>query len=223
MSVGIAPKAFAGLVMIGLVGGCVGGLLGGGKPDNLYRFGASASAGVTGSTPSAQQTILLDRVHFASEIEGDRLLAVHGGNARFIKGSRWVTTGPNLFTQALLRSFQSRAPGLRVMTMQGGDVTGFSLVVSIARFEAQYDDADMVSPPAITVEGDATLFALSDRRIVGRRHFTTKAQANNNRVVDIVTAFDRATTCFTADVADWVTAATGARIPKQQSRSDFPR
>lgn len=206
-------KAILGLLAISLAGGCVGGLLRGEKRDNLYRFGASASSGAAVPAPLAQQTILLDRVRFASEIDGDRMLAIQNGSARYIKGSRWVTTGPNLFAQALVRSFQSRAPGIRLTTIQGNEVTGYTLVISIGRFEAQYDEATMVHPPVVIMEGEATILVSSDRKLVTHRHFKSRAQAAANRAEDIVAAFDLASNCFTTDLTGWVVSSTAQQAP----------
>lgn len=93
--------------------------------------------------------IVLERVRFAIEIDGGCILAVHDEDARSIKGSRWVTTGPSLFTQAMVRRFQSRTVRSRLTKIQSDEVIGYSLVVSIGRFEAQYDEANMTNPPAI--------------------------------------------------------------------------
>lgn len=205
--------ACLGIVALSLLNGCAGGLLGGGKPDSLYRFGMSGTVPRAMWTPAQQQTIVLERVRFATEVDGDRMLAVHAGSARYIKGSRWVTTGPSLFTQAILGSFQSRAPGFRITTTQGGEVTGYSLVVSIGRFEAQYDDIAMTHPPMVAVEGDVSLYRLADRNIVAQLHFAAHVRAEQNRVEEIVGAFDRATTCYTADVADWATASAANQAP----------
>ena len=207
MSIPSPSWAVLPLVLLGLLGGCAGGLLGsGGKPNELYSFGTSESADATTHVTHAQRTVALERVHFAPEIEGDRILAVHDGNARYIKGSRWVTAAPSLFEQAVVQNFQSRAPGFRITTRQHGDLSGYFLVIYIRRFEAQYTDAGMTLPPVIAIEGDATLYGLADRHFISQRHFVTHLAAKQNRVGDIAATFDHATTGYIADLVDWVTA-----------------
>ena len=210
---------WSGLGVLALLAGCVGGLLGGGKPDSLYRFDAFEPPAVAGPAAMAQQTLLLDKVRFVPEIDGDRILAVHEGSARYIKGSRWVTDAPSLFTQGMLRSLQARAPGLRVTTMPRGAVAGYALAITITRFAAQYDDASMMRPPVIVVEGDVTLYGLADRKVVTQRHVVARAGAGRNRAGDIVSAFDQATTLFAADVSDGVQSAAldQGRAPAPQS------
>jgi cholesterol transport system auxiliary component len=196
-----------------VLGGCVGKLLGGGKPDALYRFGGSACAADISLPETARQAIVLEPVRFAAEIEGNRMLAVSGTSARYIKGSRWVTSGPDLFAEALRRSFAAHAPGLRMTGQQGSERTGYSLMVRIERFEAQYDAPLMASPPTIVMESEATLYALSDRTVFAQRHFTARAPAGQNRVAALVAGFDQAATCTAADIAVWVTRAT-AHLPQ---------
>jgi cholesterol transport system auxiliary component len=192
-----------------LLGGCVGSLLGGGKPDALYRFGNAPPVATSAPALPAprQQTVVLLKAGFAAEVGGDRVLTTHAGSARYIKGMRWVAGAPGLFTQAMARSFETRAPGLRFTTTQGGDLTGYALALAISRFEAQYGGDAMTSPPTVLIEGDATLYGLSDRKEIATRRFTAQAAAGRNAADDIAAAFDQATTAYTAQVSDWAVAA----------------
>ncbi|MDY7523659.1 ABC-type transport auxiliary lipoprotein family protein [Sphingomonas sp. 10B4] len=213
MTVRRSTVRVGGFAALCLLGGCVGGLLGGGKPDSLYRFGVSEPARTTERLSSAQPTLLVEKVRFASEIEGDRMLAVHAGTARYIKGVRWVTSAPGLFAQATVRELQSRMPGFRVTVAQEGVRNGYSLAVTIGQFEAQYDDASMIGSPTIVIAGDATLYELPTHAVVGQRHFVTRVNATHNGAGEIVAAFDRATTCYTADVADWIMTSAAGQPP----------
>ena len=215
MTVRRSSARASGFAALCLLGGCVGGLLGGGKPDSLYRFGVSEHAGTTERLSSAQPTLLVERVRFASEIDGDRMLAVHAGTARYIKGVRWVTSAPSLFAQATVRELQLRMTGFRVTTAPEGTRKGYSLALIIGRFEAQYDDASMVGSPTIVIAGDATLYELPTHTVVGQRHFVTRVTATRNGAGEIVAGFDRATTCYTTDIADWIMASAAGRLPSR--------
>ncbi len=216
-----ARQASLALILICLLGGCVGKLLGGGKPDALYRFGAAARVAEISATETAQQTILLEPVRFAAEIDGDRMLAVSGTSTRYIKGSRWVTSGPGQFAEALRRSFAARAPDLRLTGQQGSDRTGSALWVRVGRFEAQYDAPLMESPPTIMMETDATLYALSDRKVMAQQHFMVRVPVLQNRVAALVAGFDQAATCSADDIAGWVRRITG-RLPPEPALSCVP-
>ena len=185
------------------------------KPNELYRFGTLERSDTADQAPQAPRTIALERVHFAPEIDSDRILAVHAGTARYIKGSRWVTAAPSLFEQAVVQSFQSRAPGLRITTSRRSEHSGYSLVIYVRRFEAQYEDASMALPPVIAIEGDATLYGLADRQVISQHHFLIHDPAKQNRAGEIAAAFDRATMASTAVVVDWVTALDA--IPRPES------
>ena len=193
--------------------GFVGRLWGGGKPEGLYRFGAAGRATSVGPPETSRQTIVLEPVGFAAEIDGNRMLAVSGINARYIKGSRWVSSGQNLFAEALRSSFAAQASDLRLTDQQESDGTGYSLKVRIGRFEAQYDVPLMVSSPTIVMEGEATLYSLADRKAFAQRQFTARVPATQNRVSALVAAFDQAATCSADGIAGWVKRATGHLPP----------
>lgn len=197
-----------GCAAICLLAGCVGSLLHGGKPDSLYRLDASERVAVSGPAAAVRHPLFVDKLRFAPEIDGDRLLAVQAGTARYIKGVRWVTSARSLFAQALLREFQTRLPALRVTAAQGGVRDGYSLAVTVARFEAVYDDPTMTAPPTIVIAGEATLYALPARTVIGQRHFVTRIRATRSRAGEIVAAFDRATLCHGATIARWIAAST---------------
>ena len=210
-----ASKSVLPFVLLAMLGGCAGGLLGsGGKPNELYRFGTLERSDAVDQPPQALRTLALERVHFAPEIDSDRILAVHAGTARYIKGSRWVTAAPSLFEQAVVQRFQFRAPGFRITTGQRSEHTGYSLVIYVRRFEAHYEDASMALPPVIAIEGDATLYSLADRLVISQRHFLIHDAAKHNRAVEIAAAFDRATMTYTAEVVDWVTALDAIQRPQ---------
>lgn len=204
-----------GCAALCLLGGCVSGLLGGGKPDALYRFGVSDPVGASEGSGPAQPTLFIDKMRFAPQIDGDRMLAAYAGTARYIKGVRWVTSAPSLFSQAMARGLQARMSGFRVTAAQEAARSGYSLAVTIAHFEAQYDDASMINPPTIVIAGDATLYALSTHTVVGQRHFVTRVTAARSRAEEIVGAFDRATTCYTADIADWIVTSSAGQPPAE--------
>ena len=213
---GKAPlgRMLPGLGGLLLLGGCMGSLLGGGKPDALYRFGVTAPSAapavaaqvhLPGDTPP---TVSLARIAFAAEVDGDRLLAVHGTNARYMKGMRWVSPAPELLQQAIERGFQARLPAMRLTPKSGGEIAGFTLVLKVSRFEARYEDAAMASPPTVVMEGDATLYRAADRHTIATRHFSAGVVADENRAGAVAAAFDQATALCTGQITEWVAAAT---------------
>jgi cholesterol transport system auxiliary component len=194
-----------------LLGGCFGKMLSGGPPEALYRFGDTGPDAAAQAVTPAALTLVLDQVAFAPEIDGDRLLAVHGDSVRYIAGMRWVSGAPGLFGQSVIRSFAVHATALRLLPRQTGGIATLGLSLDIARFEAHYDDDAMDTPPVVVIEGDATLVRLSDRTISATHHFSARAPADLNRGAAIAAAFDTATNQATAQIADWA-QATGATL-----------
>ena len=179
-----AVLALAGALALG---GC--GLLGGGKPANLYRFGASdaAPAAVIGRPA---RTLALSNLTFAEESESDRILTVTGGEAAYIAKTRWVAPARDLFTAAAERAFD-RA-GVRLARRGQGFNTDASLVLEVPTFEARFENGPKAAP-VVVVEVRASIVAGTERRLVDETVFTSRQPAAENRVGAIVAAFDRAT------------------------------
>ncbi|WP_454883351.1 ABC-type transport auxiliary lipoprotein family protein [Sphingomonas oryzagri] len=193
------------LALLLMLPGCLGGALRGGKPDDLYRFGAAAMppSAVAADTGLPRRTLTLLHVHFAPEVADDRLLAARGTQTMYIKGVRWIAPAPDLFSQALERMLQARAPEIQLAGTQNAGPTGYALDVAVTRFEAHYGSA-ATDTPVVAMEGSATLYAPKDRHVIAFQRFAVAIPAAANRAPSIVAAFDAADTQFTADLADWV-------------------
>jgi len=195
-----------------VLGGCLGKMLDAGPPEALYRFGAAGPDVADQAGYPAQTTVALEQMAFAPDVDGDRLLAVHGDSVRYIKGMRWVSGAPGLFGQSLVHSFAVRAPAIRLLPKQGGGIATLGLMVDVGRFDVQYGDDAMDTAPVVVIEGDATMLRLADRRISATHHFASRVPADHNRGAAIVAAFDTATRQVTSQITDWV-QATSATLP----------
>uniref|UniRef100_UPI0015774FDC ABC-type transport auxiliary lipoprotein family protein n=1 Tax=Sphingomonas bacterium TaxID=1895847 RepID=UPI0015774FDC len=167
----VAPLAAALLLT-----GCA--LLGGGKPVQLYRFGAppTASPATGGVVPTPRYTVLLMPVRFAAGIDGDRVLASRGSETLYIKGLRWVAPAPVLFGEEAQASFRARAPWIALTDRRGGAPADHILQIRIDRFEARYD-AGAKAPPTIHVEGEAMLGDVRTPGVSSRYRLVAEQQA----------------------------------------------
>jgi cholesterol transport system auxiliary component len=192
-----------------LLAGC-GSLLGGGKRDDLFRFGVIERTNDTAARAAVtHRQLSLLRIRFAPEIEGDRILTTRGPSALYIKDARWVASVPDLFTLALTRQFDARAPDLRLASLRTATGASQALQVTIDRFEARYaPEADGKTPPTVVIAGDATLFGADDRQPFASRRFSVEEPALANSTSGIVPAFDRAVTRYAAQVVDWTAQAS---------------
>jgi cholesterol transport system auxiliary component len=191
--------------------GC-GGLLGGGPPAELYRFGGVAQP-AEAPAPETGRSILVSYSGAAFEAEsgGDRILTATGASVSYVAAARWVAPASDLFDGALLRSLDGLSPAIRIV--RPGDVSrpDFTLAVDVRRFEAVYLGAEA---PEALVEANVRLIRRSDRMIVGEWPVAAREPADANRVTSIVAAFDRATAAVTARINDHVgRTAAQAYIP----------
>ena len=212
----IVPRAAIALAALPFVAGCVGGLLGEGDSDQLYRLQAELPASQGGSAagvPAAQRTaIVLLPLSFAPEIEGDRMLAGRGREAFYIKDARWVAPAPSLVSDALASAFDVRAPALLLADRRDNAGAEFALEVHVTRFEARYPagtDVESEAAPVAIFAGEARLRGRG-REPVAVRSFSSAVPARENRVSAIVDAHAEGVSTAAAELADWTQAAIAA-------------
>jgi cholesterol transport system auxiliary component len=187
-------KIFSGSQLIAAIlclTGC-SGILGGGGPTRLYRFG---DAGVAATAPDSSMVTQARLVGFRgalfpSESGGDRILTTRGGNVAYVADSRWIAPATDLFNTALRREFARSLPSVRLIGPGEGPPADFALSVDVRRFEAVYESGDA---PVITMEANAKLIRWTDRTIVGEWAFVSRKSASENRMTSIVSAYDEAT------------------------------
>ena len=207
-------RALACLLALAPLTAC-GAMFGGGKPDNLFRFGVPEREGAPLAVPSARQRpIALDRIRFALEIEGDRILTSRGESVLYLKDARWAAAAPDLFTQ-----FDQRASGIRLVPTRERIAEGMILRLGIDRFEARYaQGAGKDAAPMILVSGTANLIDPVSRQPVAAQRFSVEEPATANGKAAIAAAFDRAVLRYTVQIVDWSTEAA-TRTPLQGDRN----
>ncbi len=194
-----------------LLSGCLGMLIGG-KPNRLYRFGAPVVT-PTVAPPAPSRLVVLSPTIFASDVAGARVLTVEGQETSYLKGVRWVSPAPLLFDGALKAGFAARAPWLALAAQRekpGGD----SLQVSIDRFEASYAGGPGTGP-VIRLTGSAVLIDGTSSERIATLSLSEAQPAANDRVEAVVKAFDAAVGRAVGQVADWTAAAESRRPVKR--------
>lgn len=203
----MAPRrrALAVPALFLLLSGCLGGLLGGGKEADLYRFGgAEAAAAPSGQLAPGIFKVQLVMPGFPPEAAGDRILTVEDNRASYIEGARWVSSAPALYRSALAARFAEAEGDVPILERRRGDAD-YVLRVRIDRFEADYANGPK-APPTVHVAGIATLFDREGKEIASYRAVDSDA-ATANRTGAIVAAFDRAVMRQSAAVARWASGA----------------
>ena len=198
-----------------LLGGCVGSLLGGGKPDNLFRLEPALDPPVQqASAPATRRGVIFLPIDFAAEARSDRILVSRGAETLYLKDARWVTPAPDMLAGLARTVFAAQASEILLTTPRQAAGVDYALQLSVDRFEAVYAPAaGKKDPPVVRVEGEARLFRMSDRTVVATRRFEADAPAQDNRVSAIVSAFSVATDQYLVQLVEWTRVRTQSSSP----------
>lgn len=192
-----------GLALCALaLSGCIS-LLPKSKPATLYRFSAAPAAGAQAPSRTSAVAVFLTNGTFQDEAAGDQILTVSGGQAAYVAQSRWVAPADVLFTQAVGQAFDASPIRLIARGQQGR--SAYALRLDVRNFEARYD-AGPKAAPLVVVRIHAAL-SKSDQSSVGEKDFEVRVPASDNRVGEIVAAYNKAV----GDALNQVVAWTQAR------------
>jgi len=203
MSLTLVRRYALTLGLVIALSGCVGSLLGGGKPDRLYRFGPTASAAASAPIGQPARVLAVPPPQFAPDIGGDRILTVAGQDNAYLKDMRWVSPAPTLYAGTIETTLAERAPDMIVATRAIGAQPDARLAIEIDRFEARYDD-DGKAAPTIHIEGRAVLIDTRTKAIIGRYRIAAAETARSDTGAAIAAAFDTAARASTVSLVDWV-------------------
>jgi cholesterol transport system auxiliary component len=168
------------------------------KPAQLYRFGQpTAEASSNAGTVAVFQANGL----FPSEAAGDRILTMNDGKAAFIAQSRWIAPASVLWVQAVQNAFDVD-PGRARLNVRGQvGKSEYVLRLDVRNFEARYEGGTDGAPTVVVrVRGVMTK---ADMSKVTERIFEAKAQAADNRVGAIVSAYDKAVGEVLGEIVAW--------------------
>ena len=193
---------FAGLAFCALaLSGCIS-LLPKSKPATLYRFGGAPAAAAAAPSRSGAVAVFLTNGAFQEEAAGDRLLTLSNGQAAYLAQSRWVAPADVLFLQAVGRAFDASPVHLIARGQQGR--FAYALRLDVRTFEARYESGPK-SAPLVVVRVHAAL-TKSDQSSVGEKDFEVRVPAADNRVGEIVGAYDRAVGDTLGQIVAWTQA-----------------
>jgi cholesterol transport system auxiliary component len=203
------------LAAAALLSGCVS-LLPQQPPVQLYQFGqgatpAEASAGDAPSGPApvgrgqGDLGVVLAQVSLPRASLGDGILTLHGAEAGYIAGGRWLAPAVELFQDAAERDLRTRAG--RVRLVGRGDLAAASalLRLDVDEFDARYGPDG--GPPTVVVSLHASLVR-ADGRVLVQKAVLARRPAGENRVAAIVAAYDAAVAEVLGETAKWVQAET---------------
>jgi cholesterol transport system auxiliary component len=171
------------------------------KPVQLYRFGDHAAAGPAADS-MATFSVLGVEPTFTRAAEGDRILTVTGEETAYIADARWVAPAAVLFSEAETRAFEAAGGPARLVKRSDVASPRLALRLDVENFEVSYPKSGPRSP-TVVVQVRGVLIRSLDRQVVAERTFTSRIPAGDNRLANIVRAYDSATAETLGKIVEW--------------------
>jgi cholesterol transport system auxiliary component len=176
-----------GVALLALLAGC-GGLRSDARPDRIYvlQVAHPAAAAATTAVPGM---LVVQRPTMQPGLETDRIALTRAGNELdFYAASRWGGSLPAVLgafaVQSLAGSFATVSGAER-----GAGAGDFELLITARHFEAEYAAGGV---PVARVALECLLVAAAPRRVLGSCDTDVREPAADNRMGEIVLAFERA-------------------------------
>jgi cholesterol transport system auxiliary component len=205
------------LALAALLGGCTGKLLqSDAPPPSTFRL-ATPPAPQAATTP-IPYAIAVARPRAAAAIDTDRIaIASAGHRFDYYAAARWAEPAPVMLQASVVAALAATGQfGGGVVAAPSRVPTEFLLEIELRRFEAVSTSADPATGTAPVVHVEAQASLVDTRRGVRVASFTSaaQAQADANRLVAVIAAFDQAQAQVVAGISAQVTAAAGS-LPRQ--------
>ena len=172
------------------------------EPSQLYSFGAGMTEDA--ATPRSAESfgLILPSTGFARAASGDRILTMTGAEAAYVASARWVAPASVLFEEAVARAFDANTGPARLVTRGEVREAASVLRLDVRQFETVYDRGQDAAP-MVVVRVRATLVSRDDRALAAEDIFQAEIRAGDNRVSQIVSAYDAAVGQVLAELVDW--------------------
>jgi len=187
----------AGLVL-GLAA-CAGGLHSDAKPTQVYVLRAPSVAKSASGDP-ASASIQIARPLARPGLASDHIVLVEPDHRMsYYVASRWPAPLPDVVEALELETLRNSGGWKTVQDSSSAFSSDYLLQIVIQRFEADYPGRDS---PAIHVTLDCTLGKRTDREIVASFTAQGSAVASANRLAEVVSAFETASSQALASIAE---------------------
>lgn len=172
------------------------------EPSQLYSFGSAMTDEAAAPGSAESFGLVLPSTGFARAASGDRILTMTGAEAAYVAAARWVAPASVLFEEAVARAFDANAGPARLVTRGEVREAASVLRLDVRQFETVYDRGQNAAP-IVVVRVRATLVSRDDRSLTAEQIFQAEVRAADNRVGQIVSAYDAAVSQVLAELVDW--------------------
>jgi cholesterol transport system auxiliary component len=192
-------KRLVPLSMLMLLTGC-GGLQSNAPPTQLYILRAKPAQAANGGA-STGTTLQLARLTTDPGLGSDRIVLMQSDHRMsFYNSSRWASELPDLIETLAVATLRATGSWDAVYEWPSSFGSDFLLQIAIRRFEADYTSGG--SNPTIQVALDCTVIRRTGRDHVANFVVQGSAQASENRMATVVSAFEEATNQALGAMAD---------------------
>jgi cholesterol transport system auxiliary component len=185
------------------------GCAGGGNKTQIYVLRPDLPTNPAG--PKVKWELTVAMPYAAGSLNSERIaLTRTTSTLDFFADSAWTDQLPVLLQNCLIETFEKSGRIAAVSRETAGLKAAFVLETEVRDFAAHYENA--VDTPEIVVRIAAKLVALPERTIVGTLDSLHRANAAENKVPAIVSAFNVALTASLNEIVNWTLAAPPAAL-----------
>lgn len=166
-------------------------------------------------------TLLVRRPDAGPGLNTDRIALIRG-DRRFdvYAASRWAAPVPVLMESVLVDSLRGTGRYSAVLDDAAPFAPYYDLRVAIRRFEADYTAAGNGDAPTVHVVLDCTLGRRRDRHLLSTFTVSGSARAGDDRLGQVVAAFEAATAAAVAELQRALEAAVAAESAARAAASE---
>lgn len=172
-------------------------------PYQLYVLQPSAPPAANfAALPEMQSNLVIDMPDAPSSLDTVRIaLGKNSTSMDYFAGASWSDRLPALLQSKLVEAFEASHKVKSVSRESTGLHSDYMLRPDIRNFEAQYSQPD--AAPQVVVHISFKLVKLPEREVVGSFNAEQSAQAQENKIESIVTAFDQALGAAIQQTVEW--------------------
>ena len=143
---------------------------------------------------------------------------------RYFENANWTDFAPKMVQSLIIESFENSGKIVSVGREQIGLRSDFVLKTELREFQAEYDERIPVNtkelgpdapPPWARVRINAKLVKMPQREIIAHQTFESRIRAKENRMSDIIDAFDEALGKTLKRVVVWTLETGQSHKPAQ--------
>ncbi len=151
--------------------------------------------------PQVSTQIVVDAPKAPAALNSNRIVFQPSPNEiRYFSGARWADRVPDMVQVLLVDAMDQGGRFQAVGPRSAGIRSDYLLQVSISRFGVEREGAEMDD---IRVQLNAKLVRRFSDTVIASRRFESVQESETGRMIDVVSAFDRAHATVLASIALW--------------------